>query len=241
MISEHLAETTKTVQLCCDRITRIAAGLVLGSVLLSSCVPPPAPSGFQALTDTMPPCWHMICPSETTIPRVEEILASVPGIGGIKTFFPTEERPGVPYTTWLSAPAPGKVNVSGSCYYRDGTVIYCDMSTAGLKLKHVIERYGDPEAVAFVEKWGDGRMLTDYILYPQRGLVVVYADLHWSSAESIKLKSTTRIDALIIYDPNSYEELTGGPEFYMFGPFYDEIKRTQRPWQGYGVYEYDAP
>lgn len=219
----------------------MVARVALGVSLLSGCAPSPAPPAFQALTDTVPFCWHRICPGETTVQITEEILASVPGIGRIETYLPTENRPGNPRTRWSSAHTSAKENVYGSCYYRDGKVIYCEIGTAGLKLRHLVEINGDPEAVAFVEEWADSRMLTYWILYPDAGLAAVHLDVNWRPGEAIELRPNMGIDAFYIFHPDSYREIVGGPVFFMFGPLHDEIERTQRPWQGYGVYEHEAP
>lgn len=225
-----------------DLITRLAAVLVLCSVLLSSCAPSPAPSALRAVTDTVPPCWHTICPGKTTIDSIEEALESVPEVGGVETYLPAaEDQLWLPHTVWVS-PAPiTQEYVSGICYYRDGVVIFCEMTTIGLRLRHLVELRGEPEAVSFVEDWADRRMLTYWILYPDAGLAAVHLDVNWRSGEAIELRPNMGIDAFYIFRPDSYREIVGGPVFFMFGPLHDEIERARRPWQGYGVYEYEAP
>ncbi len=54
--------------------------LVYLLALSAGCIPRQPPAVFQAITNTVPPCWHEICPGVTTRQQVLQILGNLPEV-----------------------------------------------------------------------------------------------------------------------------------------------------------------
>ncbi len=218
---------------------RRASLFALLLVIAVGCAPCQPPEVFQALTSTAPPCWNRICPGTTSSSELHKILE------GLSEVDPSEigsSPVGAPIarTGWRFSRSRAPGYGTGNCVYLDGVVANCTFNYGGpaLRLRHIIEKYGDPEYIIPVVGYADARWLQVVLMYPESGFEAGYLVPTWTSDE-ITLSPNTKIHGYSIFSPDLYGQLLGASIW--FSATREEIQEWQRPWPGYGTFVLNVP
>jgi hypothetical protein len=208
--------------------------------LAVGCIPRQPPKVFQAVTNTAPPCWHEICPGVTSRQEVLEILGSLPEVDQSQVV-ELSIYPPASGTGWRFDRSQARGFDAGECVYQDDTVVYCyfGYGGSGLRLKHVLDEFGDPKRIVPIVQYADHRWLVVFLVYPDVGFGLAYVVSPWTSDE-IEVNPNTKVRGCYLFSPEQYVELLGEP-FGLLGFTREAVEGAQRPWLGYGTFELDVP
>jgi hypothetical protein len=192
--------------------------------------PPREGESTVLMNPSAPPCWHQICPGQTTKDEAMSILFRIPEVEQDSIVDQHHEN-AFSFVAWLFMP--GVAEVGGRFYHRNQTISDISFITRDiLTFGEAIEAFGEPTSVL---PFSTCKWLHIALFYPDDGLYLEYFDPRWIPGSRFELMPEKSVNEVIFYDPALFADMIKRPLGVTSRSYeHDDILRMMQPWEGFG-------
>jgi len=199
-------------------------------LFITACKPTNSKISILKESSCEPPCWNGITPGTTTYSEASQILTKLAGIDSENVVDLNQPwkifNRYIRFVLYKNSPLT-TVQTDGEIYFIDNEVVALLLQrNIGKTFGEMIEIAGKPEMLISMPFNGGGPEFTAIIT--SSGVMFEFY------ANSKELRSDTKIDNVIFFDPMYYEELLDIGLFSQGAYNANETKTIIYPWKGYG-------
>lgn len=187
------------------------------------------------------PCWNSIVPGKTTAKEVVQLLEKNPDVKPETIKESTAAWAGFDSIFWDF-----NNHEEGAIYLKNGIVHHIEFGPKlirtllytkdhiDVKFSDALKEYGEPESVLTSTGVGDSFWTNLYILYPQKGIILLYSTLGMKPLWKEEITPDAPLLSITYFDPSAFQDFFDLNYFSIIGMTEDEITDHIHPWSGYG-------